>query len=591
MFKHFQNYRLVYGFLWRTFGRLWRIRLSYILRFLTGVCRIVLFPIAIALMISNLATGDYDNIWFSVWLYVGTSFSLGVLNTLIKLTALTAESDTYAKITSIFFEKLITTDIEYFNSNMSGYLTTMTRKFTDSCMSLVRKLRDNFMICVLRIILPLIIMVFCDWLITLVVFVISIVLVLYLFWTSKLIAPHRAATRTIFRRNSGKISDVISNVLAIRSSAQEKSFIGTIKREVKKESDTYKKRFIYTAKLFVGREVCCVIFFIVVLCLIVWRAQTGVIDLTAAVLIVNYLVVILAAADDLNDCLNDHDDLIDEIVPGFEILNRVNKIADPAKPEKFYNVRGDIEFRNVSFSYQEQKGKAEVFRDFSLSIPHGQKIGVVGLSGAGKSTLTKLVLRFDDVDNGKISIDGHDVRNVRQNDLHRAIAYVPQEPLLLHASIRENVVVAKPNAGDAEIECALRAAHAWDFVQDLPDKMDSIVGERGVKLSGGQKQRIAIARAFLQYSPIMILDEATSALDSESEQIIKDSFKEILRGKTAIVVAHRLSTLSEMDRIIIIDNGRLVEDGTHDELLAAGKLYAKLWRRGSIYRKSQTILA
>jgi ATP-binding cassette subfamily B protein len=212
-------------------------------------------------------------------------------------------------------------------------------------------------------------------------------------------------------------------------------------------------------------------------------------------------------------------------------------------------------------------------------IPDGQKVGVVGISGAGKSTLTKLLLRFNDVDSGQVLINGVDIRDMLQTELRKHLAYVPQEPLLFHTSIKDNVALSNPNASDNEVNKALKAAHALEFVENLPDGLDSVVGERGVKLSGGQKQRVAIARAVLQHAPIMVLDEATSALDSESEQIIKKSFGEVLNGRTAIVVAHRLSTLSEMDRVIVLDKGKLVEDGTHDDLIAKHGLYAQLWHR------------
>jgi len=267
---------------------------------------------------------------------------------------------------------------------------------------------------------------------------------------------------------------------------------------------------------------------------------------------------------------------VDKIIPAFEILNRKNKITDPAQPLPFTKVRGDIRMEHMMFAYD--KG-ATVFTDFNLHIPAGQKVGIVGLSGAGKSTLTKLLLRFDDVTGGAIRIDGTNIVDIRQGDLRSNIAYVPQEPLLFHASIRENVLLSHPEATDKDIRRALKSAHALDFVSALPEQLDSIVGERGVKLSGGQKQRIAIARAVLRKTPIIILDEATSALDSESEQIIKDSFTDILKGRTAIVVAHRLSTLSEMDRIIVIEGGKLVEDGTHEQLVAAKGAYARLWNR------------
>ena len=261
------------------------------------------------------------------------------------------------------------------------------------------------------------------------------------------------------------------------------------------------------------------------------------------------------------------------------MFNKENRVANPKTPKVFEKVKGIIKLRNVSFSYKEKESETLVFDKLSFDIPAGQKIGVVGLSGAGKSTLAKLLLRFDDIDSGSITVDDIDIRDVLQADLRRQIAYVPQEPLLFHSTIKENVLLSKPDATDKEVAAAIKSAHAAGFIEQLPDKLNSIVGERGVKLSGGQKQRIAIARAVLQNSPIIILDEATSALDSESEDIIKSSFKEILKGKTAVVVAHRLSTLSDMDRIIVIDKGEIVEDGTHQQLVARKGLYATLWKR------------
>jgi ATP-binding cassette subfamily B protein len=307
--------------------------------------------------------------------------------------------------------------------------------------------------------------------------------------------------------------------------------------------------------------------------------SSGHIGITAAVLVVTYTTTILNGIYSLSDNLDEHDDLIDKIIPAFEILNRVNLIDDPKDPQALSSIRGDIELQNISFSYGKNDARQSVFSGFSLKIPHGQKVGIVGLSGAGKSTLTKLLLRFNDVDSGKILIDGIDIKTVKQADLRRQIAYVPQEPLLFHASIRDNVLLTDPDSSDEDVRKALKAAHAITFVDQLSEGIGAIVGERGVKLSGGQKQRVAIARAVLRHAPIMILDEATSALDSESEQIIKDSFSEILKDKTAIVIAHRLSTLSEMDRIIVIENGKLVEDGTHDDLVTQKGSYANLWKR------------
>lgn len=222
-----------------------------------------------------------------------------------------------------------------------------------------------------------------------------------------------------------------------------------------------------------------------------------------------------------------------------------------------------------------------MFRKFSLRIKPGEKIGLVGHSGSGKTSLTKLLLRFADINDGEITIDGQNITHITQDDLRRHIAYVPQEPLLFHRTIAENISYARPDSDQQEIESVAKMAHADEFIVKLAKGYDTLVGERGVKLSGGQRQRVAIARAMLKNSPILLLDEATSALDSESEILIQKALWTLMENRTAIVIAHRLSTIQKMDRIIVLDNGRVIEEGSHKELLRKTGKYAELWTHQS----------
>ncbi|MFI1714819.1 ABC transporter ATP-binding protein [Streptomyces litmocidini] len=261
-----------------------------------------------------------------------------------------------------------------------------------------------------------------------------------------------------------------------------------------------------------------------------------------------------------------------------ELLLDEPTVLDPVTPEPLRPKDAEVRFEKVTFAHA---GAEPLFEGLDLDVPSGAKIGFVGRSGGGKTTLTRLLLRMTDIDGGRITIGGQDISRLRQTELRSMIAYVPQDPAMFHRTLRENIAFARPEATEAEIRRAAEAAHVTEFADALPEGFDTMVGERGVKLSGGQRQRVALARAILRDAPILLLDEATSALDSESEMLVQDALWRLMEGRTALVVAHRLSTVATMDRLVVLDRGRIVEQGTHQELLDAGGAYAKLWQHQS----------
>jgi subfamily B ATP-binding cassette protein MsbA len=292
-----------------------------------------------------------------------------------------------------------------------------------------------------------------------------------------------------------------------------------------------------------------------------------------------YTVFIAAAIGALASFFSSYQEAVGAAERVFELLETVSPIADPPVPRELPRpVRGAVALEHVSFRYLPDPSAPWTLRDINLTVAPGEVVALVGPSGAGKTTLVSLLPRFWDVAEGRILLDGIDIRDLRLADLRGAIGIVPQEPALFSGTVRENIAYARPGATVDEVDAAARAAHAHEFVERLPQGYDTLVGERGVKLSGGQRQRIAIARALLKDPAVLVLDEATSSLDTESERLIEDAMERLLVGRTTLIIAHRLSTVRRADRLIVLDHGRIVEEGSHTALVARGGLYARLYQ-------------
>lgn len=373
----------------------------------------------------------------------------------------------------------------------------------------------------------------------------------------------------------GLVVDVLSNISATRQYVRTNDEIVRIEEASEIHRQRGKKNWHFTEIMLLVNTAIIFVFSFAIFYLLVERWRIEDIGTGDFIFILALYSQITGTLMFIGRAFNHTARAFGEITEGLSEVLMPYEITDHNGAGHLTLRRGEIVWDRVAFTY----GGGDVFKDFDLTIRGAERIGLVGASGAGKSTFVSLLLRQHELTGGRILIDGQDIREVTQDSLREHIAVVPQEPMLFHRSIRDNIAYGKPNATDEEISAVAEKAEAHEFVSALKEGYSTLVGERGVKLSGGQKQRIAIARAMLKNAPILILDEATSALDSESEVAIQKALHELMVGKTVIAIAHRLSTLREMDRIIVLEEGKIVEDGTHVTLSKKrGGIYARLWK-------------
>ncbi|WP_416424453.1 ABC transporter ATP-binding protein [Pseudomonas sp. App30] len=396
------------------------------------------------------------------------------------------------------------------------------------------------------------------------------------YWLARRSQPLAQQFSSARSLSNGKVVDAVSNLTNIRLFARHAYEYDYLNGYLNREMKAAYRAFIYMEKirwLLSGLGVALKLG-MVLLALYLWRAQR--LDLAGFVMATSLSLLIVNDVGNLARRLLDFFEAAGNIANGVRTLVRPHEVTDQATAGLLQVKRGNIEFRDVTFGYR--PGQA-IFQGFNLSIPAGQRVGLVGSSGSGKSTLLSLLLRLYDVQGGAVLIDGQDVRQVTQHSLHGQIGLIPQEPGLFHRTIRENIHYGRLDASHEELDAAIHRAGAQGFIGEMEHGYESLVGERGVKLSGGQRQRIAIARVILKDAPILVMDEATSSLDSITERFIQDKLDEIMDDKTVLVVAHRLSTVAHLDRILVLDHGRLVEDGSHEQLLAQRGHYYRLWSR------------
>ena len=472
-------------------------------------------------------------------------------------------------------------DIGFFHNNFAGSLTKKVIGYGKSFESFADTLTFNVVASIIPIIFASVILWrYSPWLVVALVGLMSLVAVIVIPLTKrrmKLVDVREVASNTM----AGHVADVIGNMDAVQAFAHEdfeqQRHATNVNDYMQKAKHSWD---FHTLTVDMSISPLYVLINVVGLTLAIVLGDSA--ASTAAIFVTfNYFALCTRILWEFNRIYRNLENAIADAAQFTDLLLVPSRITDRAKARRLKVPHGEIVFDNVHFAYDNREDDP-LFEDLNLHIKAGEKLALVGHSGGGKTTITKLLLRFIDVTGGQLLIDGQNISHSKLADLRQNIAYVPQEPAMFHRTIRENIRYGKLDASDDAVVEAAKKANAHDFIMELPQNYDTMVGERGVKLSGGQRQRIAIARAIIKDAPILVLDEATSALDSENEHLIQQALWKLMQGRTAIVIAHRLSTIQRMDRIVVLDRGAITEQGTHAELLTNKTgIYSQLWSRQS----------
>lgn len=563
-----------------------QIWIIYPLMVVAQLAEDVFAPLLISSVLTNIATGNTAALTDEkIWLVFGAIVALEATghllwNYIVRVFWRTQDS-VMRDLNLTVFGHLQKMSFKFFADRFAGSLVNQTNKFVGSFERLTDPLTWNVFRLLVSLVFTTIILMPKAPIVAIAILLISAIYTPVVWYVRKKQVTYTRRWAEAETRRTGQLADTISNIIAVKSFSNEEVEF----RRMQDRANEVHASSLDTMRVNMAQELVTGAIQrsinIAVIILSVLLAVNGQIEVGVIYLSLNFTTGILRRLWDLNNTFRSLIRVFGDASDMAQILDIDPEIADPTNPKKFALKSARVTFKDVSFRYADDNDDNYLFKDLNIDIKSGQKIGLVGHSGSGKTTITKLLLRFMDIQSGQILIDGQDISKVSQTEFRKAISYVPQEPLLFHRSLRDNIGYGKLDATEEEIIGASKQANAHEFVENLVDGYSTLVGERGIKLSGGQKQRVAIARAMIKDAPILVLDEATSALDSESEQLIQDALWKLMKGRTAIVIAHRLSTIQKMDRIIVMDHGKIVEDGSHAELIKNGGKYAELWAHQS----------
>lgn len=463
---------------------------------------------------------------------------------------------------------------DYFNSRFSGTLANKISNAVDGTESVFENLLWRFIPLIIGILWYVLFAWISNPILGLIILFWSIIFISSNLWFAKKIQPRSYEFAKSLSTLKGRIVDSLSNISIVHESAFLSGEREYIKKFILRQRDRGLSEWQLSEWMLLFNNVMIFIFMLLMIGTSVYLFQKHLVSVGVIVMTIAIVGELTGQLFFIGMEIKNTTKYYGEAKEGLEEILHEHIIVDAPSAKIVDFQKGEITIKSIDFEYENTK----VFKDFSITIPSGQKVGFVGRSGAGKTTLASLLLRHFEPQKGEIIIDGHRISGVTLESLRKAIAFVPQDTSLFHRTILENIRYSNPGSTDSEVKLAAKQAQADVFIKRLPKEYDTTVGERGVKLSGGQRQRIAIARAFLKKAPILILDEATSSLDSESEQAIQVSLESLMKNKTVIAIAHRLSTLKKMNRIVIIENGKIVEDGLPEELLKKeGGIFKNMW--------------
>lgn len=537
-------------------------------------------PYFLSLAIGTFSDGNANKLSEYLW-FAGIAAGLGVLFNLIGFqVAVRHEAKVRVSLVLDTLDKLLKKDQSFFANQKIGALTGKFIDFVNGHVGLQDLLILRTISFTINIVVGVVLIYMQTPLLAAIILGLLVGLAIQIRISRKLRDGIRAERKQLLSESNGALADVVSNYLTVKTFARERQEIASVGGVNERYAKAYARDFKWLSIEGSGRILFMQALQIIAILVISSLLIQGSITLSIAIFTVAYLQRLSAQLFTLGELINGYDKIFLQATPMTEIMLEQPHILDADNASEITISQGVIDFNNVTYAYEDDMS-TNVIDELDLHIPAGQKVGLVGHSGAGKTTVTRLLLRFDDIQQGEILIDGQDITEVTQRSLRESIAFVPQEPLLFHRTLRENIAYSDEDVSEEAIIEAAKKAHALEFIERLPNGFETIVGERGVKLSGGQRQRIAIARAILKNAPILVLDEATSALDSESEKLIQSALGKLMQNRTSIVIAHRLSTISKLDRIIVLDKGKIVEDGSHAELLAKKGIYARLWNHQS----------